>query len=130
MRLRLKESGDWVGGLFRADSYAAGYPEEPQDLSLEQAYEMLADGTFATNDEVPVELGSACCRPLQRGCQREQARFDVQGRSFALKLQTSSLSSMGASSRWSCSRRAWRRVRSREVRPSGWPCGSGLLHEE
>jgi Family of unknown function (DUF6338) len=49
VRIRLK--GDdrerWIGGLFAADSYAAGYPEQPQDLLIERAYLMEEDGSFA-----------------------------------------------------------------------------------
>jgi hypothetical protein len=47
VRIRLKEDRGWVGGLFGPNSYAAGYGEEPQDLLLEKAYAMTADGRFA-----------------------------------------------------------------------------------
>lgn len=58
IRVRLKDD-TWIGGLFGRRSYAAGYPE-PQDLYLESAYRVLADGQFAqgpTPSEF-VELGS------------------------------------------------------------------------
>lgn len=45
VRLRLKNEA-WVGGLFGAESYAAGYPE-PQDLLLETTYRMEGDGSFS-----------------------------------------------------------------------------------
>jgi hypothetical protein len=41
----------WVGGQFGDASYAAGYPEEPQDLYIETAYQLdQADGSFATDE--------------------------------------------------------------------------------
>jgi len=60
MRMRLKDGGAWLGGLFGESSYAAGYPEEPQDLFLERAYVMnQEDGSFVTDDQGrPEELGS------------------------------------------------------------------------
>lgn len=45
VRLRLK-AGGYVGGRFGKRSYAAGYPEEPQDLYLERTYAMDDDGSF------------------------------------------------------------------------------------
>ena len=53
IRARLKNDDDhaWLGGLFGEYSYAAGYPETPQDLWLEKTYVMTADGDFATDDE-------------------------------------------------------------------------------
>ena len=59
VRLKLKD-GEWIGGLFGDDSYASGYPE-PQDLLLEEAYEIADDGTFAqgANPEDFVSLGSS-----------------------------------------------------------------------
>jgi hypothetical protein len=46
MRLRMN-SGVRLGGLFGANSYAAGYPEQPQDLFIEKAYLVdQRDGTF------------------------------------------------------------------------------------
>jgi hypothetical protein len=48
VRLKLKD-GEWVGGLFGDDSYASGYPE-PQDLLLEETYEITNDGTFVAGD--------------------------------------------------------------------------------
>jgi hypothetical protein len=57
VRLRLKNES-WVGGLFGAESYAAGYPE-PQDLLLETTYGMEADGSFSEGpDEGFEDLGS------------------------------------------------------------------------
>jgi hypothetical protein len=50
VRARLKSDGRWVGGRFGADSYAAGYPELPQDLFLERSLVLLADGEFAEGD--------------------------------------------------------------------------------
>lgn len=60
VRLRLKEGGTWIGGQFGEASYAAGYPEEPQDLYLEATYAMLqSDGSFVQDEEGDfVELGS------------------------------------------------------------------------
>jgi hypothetical protein len=57
-RAKLKDD-TWVGGLFGEASYAAGYPE-PQDLLLEETYEVLPDGSFASvgGAEDLVELGS------------------------------------------------------------------------
>jgi len=59
VRLKLKD-GEWIGGLFGDNSYAAGYPE-PQDLLLEQAYEVLDDWRFAQGDtpEDFVPVGSS-----------------------------------------------------------------------
>lgn len=50
VRARLKSDGRWVGGRFGPDSYAAGYPERPQDLFLERSVVVLADGGFAEGD--------------------------------------------------------------------------------
>ena len=59
VRARLKGTDGWVGGLFGEDSYAAGYPESPQDIYLERAYDVEADGSFARDDRGnPQELGS------------------------------------------------------------------------
>jgi Family of unknown function (DUF6338) len=59
VRVRLQDDLGWVGGLFGAESYAAGYPEQPQDLYLESAYQLLDDGSFALDDDGDfVELGS------------------------------------------------------------------------
>jgi hypothetical protein len=49
VRVRLKDEEGWIGGLFRDESYAAGYPEEPQDLYLEETYKMLKSGEFAAD---------------------------------------------------------------------------------
>jgi hypothetical protein len=59
VRARLKRDGSWVGGFFGAASYAAGYPEEPQDLLLERSYKMTAEGEFEEEDGQFVELGSS-----------------------------------------------------------------------
>lgn len=60
VRMRLKDDGRWLGGFYGEDSYAAGYPEEPQDVYLERTYAMnQGDGSFVTdNAGHPVELGS------------------------------------------------------------------------
>lgn len=60
VRMRLKDDGRWIGGFYGEDSYAAGYPEEPQDIYLESTYAMnQGDGSFVTDDAGhPVELGS------------------------------------------------------------------------
>lgn len=57
VRLKLK-SGGWVGGAFDAESYAAGYPETPQDLFLEMSYRMNSDGSFVSAGDVFEEIGS------------------------------------------------------------------------
>jgi Family of unknown function (DUF6338) len=58
IRLQLKD-GRWVGGLFGENSYAAGYPEEPQDLFLELAYRMHDDGSYVVDQAGDyAELGS------------------------------------------------------------------------
>jgi hypothetical protein len=48
--MQLKGTRAWVGGYFGDDSYAAGYPEVPQDIFLEEAYLMNEDGSFALDD--------------------------------------------------------------------------------
>jgi hypothetical protein len=59
VRGRLKDTGVWIGGLFAEDSYAAGYPEAPQDLYIEAAYRIGDDGTFARDaNGRPVPVGS------------------------------------------------------------------------
>ena len=40
------EDGHWIGGLFADGSYAAGYPEAPEDIYIEQVWEMGPDGRF------------------------------------------------------------------------------------
>lgn len=45
VRLQMKD-GRWIGGLFGGDSYAAGYPEEPQDIFLERNYRIDDEGIF------------------------------------------------------------------------------------
>lgn len=57
IRARLK-SGLWIGGKFDSLSYAAGYPETPQDLFIEQAYRMNEDGSFEVEGEDYVPVGS------------------------------------------------------------------------
>ena len=47
IRARLKSDGRWIGGLYGPNSYASGYPEQPQDLLLERTYRLNEDGTFA-----------------------------------------------------------------------------------
>lgn len=59
VRMTLKDGGGWLGGFYGEDSYAAGYPEEPQDIYLERTYAMnQQDGSFVTDDAGhAVELG-------------------------------------------------------------------------
>jgi hypothetical protein len=59
VRMKLKDE-EWVGGLFGDSSYASGYPE-PQDLLLEEAFEISNDGTFVAGEtpEDFVPLGSS-----------------------------------------------------------------------
>lgn len=61
VRMRLKPDGPWLGGFYGDRSYAAGYPEEAQDIYLEQAFAMdQSDGSFVRDaDGRPVELGTA-----------------------------------------------------------------------
>ena len=61
VRMKLKTDGPWLGGFFGAESYAAGYPEEPQDLYLEETFAMnQEDGSFIADDDGnPVRLGTA-----------------------------------------------------------------------
>lgn len=59
VRAQLKRDGSWVGGLYGEHSYASGFPESPEDLYLEQAYLLQADGSFADSDGEFTELGSA-----------------------------------------------------------------------
>jgi hypothetical protein len=57
VRARLKNE-IWIGGMFGAKSYAAGYPET-QDLLLEDTYAMEPDGSFSQDEAgSPVSLGS------------------------------------------------------------------------
>lgn len=60
MRIQFKD-GRYAGGLFADSSYAAGYPEEPQDFYLERMYRVLEDGSFAEGDTEGGydEIGSA-----------------------------------------------------------------------
>jgi hypothetical protein len=58
VRLRLKSDHSWLGGAFGKNSYAAGYPEEPQDLLLEKTYQMADDGSFERDKDSFVEIGS------------------------------------------------------------------------
>lgn len=50
VRIRFK-AGGYIGGRFGKRSYAAGYPEEPQDLYLERTYAMRDDGAFVEGDD-------------------------------------------------------------------------------
>lgn len=56
VRLTLKD-GTRIGGWFGTDSYAAGYPEDPQDLLLEETYRLWPDGSFEVEGGRPVTLG-------------------------------------------------------------------------
>lgn len=60
VRMRLKGDSGWIGGFYGIDSYAAGYPEEPQDVYLEETYAMdQGDGTFLLSENGSLEkLGS------------------------------------------------------------------------
>jgi hypothetical protein len=60
IRARLK-SDRWIGGWFGGSSYAAGYPEHPQDLLIERTYRVLEDGRFAEGhgDAGYEEVGSS-----------------------------------------------------------------------
>jgi hypothetical protein len=60
VRMKLKGDGPWLGGFFGAESYAAGYPEQPQDLYLERTFAMdQGDGSFALDAAGgPVEVGT------------------------------------------------------------------------
>jgi hypothetical protein len=58
VRARLKTDLSWVGGFFGADSYAAGYPEVPQDVLLERSYKMGSDGSFVQENGEFVLIGS------------------------------------------------------------------------
>ncbi|MEX0874880.1 MAG: DUF6338 family protein [Actinomycetota bacterium] len=60
VRIQFKD-GRYAGGLFADSSYAAGYPEEPQDFYLERMYRVLEDGSFAEGDTEGGydEIGSA-----------------------------------------------------------------------
>jgi hypothetical protein len=61
VRMKLKDDGPWLGGLFGSESYAAGYPEQPQDLYLERTFAMNQDdGSFVADATgTPEELGTA-----------------------------------------------------------------------
>jgi hypothetical protein len=50
VRVEFKD-GRFAGGVFAAEWYAAGYPEQPQDVYLERMYRVLDDGTFAEGDD-------------------------------------------------------------------------------
>ena len=47
VRVRLREGGGYIGGLFGASSYASGFGASVDDLYLEKVYVMNSDGTFA-----------------------------------------------------------------------------------
>ena len=59
VRVHLKD-GARLGGLFAGNSYAAGYPEQPQDLFLERVYLVnQSTGEFRRDDQGSyVETGS------------------------------------------------------------------------
>lgn len=58
VRGRLKKHRSWIGGLFGAESYAAGYPEL-QDIYLESAYRMTPEGEFERDEEGrPIPTGA------------------------------------------------------------------------
>jgi hypothetical protein len=58
VRVRLKD-GTWIGGAFGEASYAAGFPDTPQDLLLEESYRLKDDGSFERDERGDfVELGS------------------------------------------------------------------------
>jgi hypothetical protein len=58
VRVRLKD-GSWIGGAFGEGSYAAGYPDKPQDLLLERSYQLRDDGSFVKDQHGDfVGLGS------------------------------------------------------------------------
>jgi hypothetical protein len=60
VRIRLKSGAGWVGGEFGKGSYAAGYGFNPEDLLLEEVYEMDASGKFEVTDDGDfVRVGSA-----------------------------------------------------------------------
>jgi hypothetical protein len=60
VRMKLKSDGTWLGGFYGRGSYAAGYPEEPQDLYLERTFAMNQDdGSFVRDEQgSPVEYGT------------------------------------------------------------------------
>jgi Family of unknown function (DUF6338) len=58
VRARLKTDRSWVGGFFGAESYAAGYPEAPQDVLLEKTYKVGPDGAFVEEEGEFVVIGS------------------------------------------------------------------------
>lgn len=61
IRLKLKDSDVWLGGFFGDESYAAGYPEEPQDFYLERTFAMdQKDGSFIVDAAGnPDDLGTS-----------------------------------------------------------------------
>ncbi len=60
VRMKLK-AGPWLGGFFGEESYAAGYPEQPQDIYLERTFAMnQQDGSFVIDaDGGPTDVGTA-----------------------------------------------------------------------
>jgi hypothetical protein len=58
VRMRLKRNGECVGGLFGERSYAAGYPEEPQDTHIEETFALDAAGAFIYENGEYARLGS------------------------------------------------------------------------
>jgi hypothetical protein len=61
IRLKVKDSDVWLGAFFGDESYAAGYPEEPQDLYLERTFAMdQEDGSFIVDAAGnPDDLGTS-----------------------------------------------------------------------
>lgn len=58
----------WIAGVFGANSYASGFPEEPRDLYLERTLQVLDDGTFVPGEEGQGfrELGSGMLIPWEQ----------------------------------------------------------------
>jgi hypothetical protein len=50
IRVKLK-TGAWIGGGYGDRSYASGYPHAPQDLLLEQTFQMRDDGSFEADEQ-------------------------------------------------------------------------------
>lgn len=58
LRAQFRDTGRWVGGRFGSRSYAAGYPETPQDLFIEQAFLVDDDGNFVRDGDGFIETDS------------------------------------------------------------------------
>jgi hypothetical protein len=56
--MRLKRNGEYLGGLFGGRSYAAGYPEEPQDIHVEEAFVLDSAGAFVYENGEYARVGS------------------------------------------------------------------------